>query len=100
MSTMKRAFPAAGAVFLAAATAVSAELVERIVARVNDRLITQSEFDRRVEAVSKGSQATTDRSQLRREALDDLIKEKLIAERARELSVSAPTRRSRKRSSA
>ena len=89
MSTMKRAFPAAGAVFLAAATAVSAELVERIVARVNDRLITQSEFDRRVEAVSKGSQATTDRSQLRREALDDLIKEKLIAERARELSVSA-----------
>ncbi|MGH9400360.1 MAG: SurA N-terminal domain-containing protein, partial [Thermoanaerobaculia bacterium] len=74
---------------LAAAPVFGAELVERIIARVNDRLITQSEFDKRVEAVSRAPQATPDRAQLRREALDDLIKEKLLAERAKELSVSA-----------
>ena len=71
------------------APAFPAELVERIVARVNDRLITQSEFDKRVDLTSKGPQAPKDRGQLRREALDDLIKEKLLAERAKELSVSA-----------
>jgi parvulin-like peptidyl-prolyl isomerase len=74
---------------LLGAPAFSAELVERIVARVNDRLITQSEFDKRVDVTSKGQQAAKDRGDLRREALDDLIKEKLLAERAKELSVSA-----------
>lgn len=86
---MKRAILAVGAALLVGAPAFSAELVERIVARVNDRLITQSEFDKRVDLTSKGPQAPKDRGQLRREALDDLIKEKLLAERARELSVSA-----------
>jgi parvulin-like peptidyl-prolyl isomerase len=72
-----------------ASAALSADLVERIVARVNDRLITQTEFDKRVDLTSKGPQAPKDRGQLRREALDDLIKEKLLAERAKELSVAA-----------
>ena len=66
-----------------------AELVERIVARVNDRLITQSEFDKRVDLTSKAPQAPKDRGQLRHDALEDLIKERLLAERAKELSVSA-----------
>jgi parvulin-like peptidyl-prolyl isomerase len=39
--------------------------------------------------MSKAQQAPKDRGQLRREALDELIKEKLLAERAKELSVSA-----------
>ena len=89
MSTMRRAILTVGTCLLAALPAFSAELVERIVARVNDRLITQSEFDKRVDLISKGPQASKDRGQLRRESLDDLIKEKLLAERAKELSVAA-----------
>jgi len=79
----------AGAAFAAAPAASAAELVERIVARVNDRLITQSEFDKRVDGAMKAAQGTPDRTKLRREALDDLIKEKLLEERAKELSVAA-----------
>lgn len=89
MSTMRRVLLTLGASFLLGGPAFSAELVERIVARVNDRLITQSEFDKRVELTSKGPQAPKDRLQLRRDSLDDLIKEKLLSERAKELSVSA-----------
>jgi peptidyl-prolyl cis-trans isomerase SurA len=66
-----------------------AELVERIVARVNDRLITQSEFDKRVAAGGHTPNAPTDAAQLKREILDDMIREKLLEERAKELSVSA-----------
>jgi parvulin-like peptidyl-prolyl isomerase len=73
----------------AAGLAPGAELVERIIARVNDRLITQSELDKRVDTSAKAPQATHDRAQLRRDALDDLIKEKLLNERAKELAVAA-----------
>src|ERR1700737_5058614 len=66
-----------------------AELVERIVARVNDRLITQSEFDKRVAAGGHTPNAPTDAALLKREILDDMIREKLLEERAKELSVSA-----------
>jgi len=89
MSAMKRTLYG----LLAAATlyglASGADLVERIVARVNDRLITQTEFDKRVDNMTKAQQPPKDRGQTRLDALDDLIKEKLLAERARELSVSA-----------
>ena len=89
MSAMKRTLYG----FLVAATLAgvtsAADLVERIVARVNDRLITQTEFDKRVDALAKAQQAPKDRAQTRLDALDDLIKEKLLAERAKELSVSA-----------
>jgi parvulin-like peptidyl-prolyl isomerase len=66
-----------------------AELVERIVARVNDRLITNSEFQKRLEVVSHAPQAPTDTTQLKHDTLEDLIREKLLEERAKELSVSA-----------
>jgi parvulin-like peptidyl-prolyl isomerase len=90
MSTMRRGLLAglAAAVVLGGA-AFAADLVERIIARVNDRLITQSEFDKRVEITAKAQQGTHDRAQLRRESLDELIREKLLDERAKELSVSA-----------
>jgi peptidyl-prolyl cis-trans isomerase SurA len=90
MSTMRRGLLAGlvAAIVLGGA-AFGADLVERIIARVNDRLITQSEFDKRVETTAKAPQATNDRAQLRRESLADLIKEKLLDERAKELSVSA-----------
>ncbi len=67
----------------------AAELVEKIVARVNDRLITNSEFQRRVVAAAHAPQASTDQTQIKREVLEDLIKEKLLEERAKEMGVSA-----------
>lgn len=91
MSAMKRTLYGVlgAATLIAAGLASGADLVERIVARVNDRLITQTEFDKRVDALTKAQQQPKDRAQMRLDALDDLIKEKLLAERARELSVSA-----------
>ena len=89
MSAMKRTFLALGASALLGGAVLAAELVERIVARVNDRLITQSEFDKRVEVTAKAPQASHDRAELKRVALDELIKEKLLAERAKELAVAA-----------
>jgi peptidyl-prolyl cis-trans isomerase SurA len=69
-----------------AAVAGAAELVEGIVARVNDKLITQSEYDRRLAATRQGKSADT---QTRIVVLEDMIKEKLLEERAKEMSVSA-----------
>jgi parvulin-like peptidyl-prolyl isomerase len=66
-----------------------AEMVERIVARVNDRLITQSEFDKRMEAAKHAPNAPKDVAQLQKDTLEDMIREKLLEERAKELSVSA-----------
>lgn len=75
---------------LAAASATPAgELVEKIVARVNDRLITHSEFEKRVETSARAPQAPTDRERVRQDTLRDLIHEKLLEERARELDVAA-----------
>ncbi|MFN2633582.1 MAG: SurA N-terminal domain-containing protein [Thermoanaerobaculia bacterium] len=73
------------ALMASAATCPAGELVERIVARVNDRLITQSEFDRRVTAAQNAPNAPSDRTQLRKDTLEDMIRERLIDERAKEL---------------
>jgi peptidyl-prolyl cis-trans isomerase SurA len=69
-------------------SARAAEMVERIVARVNDRLITQSEFDKRLDSARAAPNAPTDVALLRKEVLDDLIREKLLEERAKELAVT------------
>ena len=68
----------------------AAELVEQIVARVNDRLITQS----RVRQPARRSPRRprnhpTDLAELQKDVLEDLIREKLLEERAKEMSVSA-----------
>lgn len=75
-------------IFLAFSLA-GAELVESILARVNDRLITNSEFQRRVVAASHAPQAPSDPAQVKRDVLEEMIKEKLLEERAKEMSVSA-----------
>jgi parvulin-like peptidyl-prolyl isomerase len=69
--------------------AYGGELVEKILVRVNDRLITNSEFEKRVDSAAHAPGASTDVSQIRREALQDMIKEKLLEERAKEMGVSA-----------
>ncbi len=74
---------------LAAATAVAGELVEKIVARVNDRLITNSEFQKRFEVFIASPQAGNNPLEARRKLLNELIQEKLLEERAKELSVQA-----------
>ncbi|MGH9315890.1 MAG: peptidylprolyl isomerase [Thermoanaerobaculia bacterium] len=74
---------------LAGVPLCAAELVEKIVARVNDRLITHSELEKRVSVAAQSPQAPTGSGELRRAVLDDMIREKLLEERAKELSVSA-----------
>jgi parvulin-like peptidyl-prolyl isomerase len=76
-------------VFACAGALFGAELVEKILVRVNDRLITNSEFDRRVVAASHAPNASTDQSLIKKEVLQDMIKEKLLEERAKEMGVSS-----------
>ena len=73
----------------ATAALPAAELVEQIVVRVNDRLITQSEFDKRLAIAARQPNHPTDQAELERTVLEDLIREKLLEERAKEMSVSA-----------
>jgi peptidyl-prolyl cis-trans isomerase SurA len=87
---MKKPLLALLSTFLLAAVPVSAaELVDKVLARVNDRLITQSEFDKRLDAARSAPNAPTDVEKLKKDLLDDLIREKLLEERAKELSVTA-----------
>jgi parvulin-like peptidyl-prolyl isomerase len=69
-----------------AAVAGAAELVEGIVARVNNKLITQSEYEKRLAATRQGRSSD---NQTRLVVLEDMIKEKLLEERAKEMAVSA-----------
>ena len=87
-SRMKRTFLAL-AVFGASLALPAAELVERIVARVNDRLITQSEYDRRLSVALKAARSSADPAKLRAQILEDMIREKLLDERAKEMAVAA-----------
>ena len=74
----------------AASVLPGAELVEQIVVRVNDRLITQTEFDKRLAIAAKTpGRANTDLAEMQHQVLEDLIREKLLEERAKEMSVSA-----------
>jgi peptidyl-prolyl cis-trans isomerase SurA len=74
----------------AAGTGLSgAELVERIVARVNDRLITQSDYDKRLGVAVRAARVPDGNEQARVTVLEDMIREKLLDERAKELSVTA-----------
>lgn len=69
----------------AAPAAIAAELVESLVARVNDQPITHSEFEGRCAAELRGA---TD-VEARRRVLDEMIQEKLLEEKAKQLQVQA-----------
>ena len=79
----------AGALLLATFPVFGAELVEKIVARVNDRLITASEFEKRFAVFISSPQAGNNPIEARKKLLNELIDEKLLEERAKELSVAA-----------
>jgi parvulin-like peptidyl-prolyl isomerase len=90
MSAMRKTIAFALGGLVAGAALPAAELVEQIVVRVNDRLITQSEFDRRLAVAAKvPNRAATNLAELQRSVLEDLIREKLLEERAKEMSVAA-----------
>ena len=90
MASMRRSMVVlVPAVALTASAGFAAELVEQIVVRVNDRLITQSEFDKRLAIAARAPNHPTDPAELERNVLEDLIKEKLLEERAKEMSVAA-----------
>jgi peptidyl-prolyl cis-trans isomerase SurA len=74
---------AAGGVLLAQ------EMVERIVARVNDGLVTQSEYDKRLALATRSANAPAPTDEVRIATLEDMIKEHLLEDRAKEMSVSA-----------
>jgi len=65
------------------------EMVERIVARVNDGLVTQSEYDKRLSLAAKSANTAAASDELKISVLEDMIKEHLLEDRAKEMSVSA-----------
>jgi peptidyl-prolyl cis-trans isomerase SurA len=73
----------------AAAPSLAQELVERIIARVNDGLVTQSDYDKRLALAVKAANNASPTDEVRISVLEDLIKEHLLEDRAREMSVSA-----------
>jgi parvulin-like peptidyl-prolyl isomerase len=73
----------------AGSAAVAQELVERIVARVNDGLVTQSDYDKRLALATKGANISVPSDELKISTLEDMIKEHLLEDRAKEMSVSA-----------
>ena len=67
----------------------AAELVDRVVARVNDAIITESDFDARVERARKDPQAPTDLPHLRLVVLQQMIRGRLIEAKAEKLEITA-----------
>lgn len=73
----------------AASAAAGADLVERVVARVDDAIITQSDLDARVERARKDPQAPTDLTKLRITVLEQMIRQKLVEGKAARLDIVA-----------
>jgi peptidyl-prolyl cis-trans isomerase SurA len=82
---MKKALIVLALFLFLASAASSAELIEALVARVNDQPITRTEFESRCVLELRGSVDLDGR----RRVLDEMIQEKLLEDRARELDVQA-----------
>ncbi|MBI4481799.1 MAG: peptidylprolyl isomerase [Acidobacteria bacterium] len=83
------------ALFLAGGTSPG-KIIEKVIARVNDEVITLTEIQREVENIRRELEAQYSGEALEREysqrskrALDNLIEEKLILQRAKELGLDA-----------
>ncbi len=66
----------------------AAELVDRVVARVGDSIISQGELDQHVDRARKDPGAPTDANRLRLIVLQQMIRQKLVEEKAAELSLT------------
>jgi peptidyl-prolyl cis-trans isomerase SurA len=92
---MRRLFSVCS-MFLVLCGGASAKIVDRIVAQVNDDIITQSELDRRLAEIRKelseqysGDQLTEAIKKAEKEALEKMIEEKLLLQKATELGFKA-----------
>lgn len=74
---------------LGATLASAADLVDRVVARVNDAIITQSGLDARVARARKDPQAPADAAKLRIVVLEQMIRQQLIEDKAKRLDITA-----------
>jgi peptidyl-prolyl cis-trans isomerase SurA len=77
--------------------AVSAKIVDKIVAQVNDEIITLSELEQAMKySQSKPDAAPTDNEAFRRQMLDMLIDRKLAKEEAKRYGMTVPEKELRK----
>lgn len=83
---MKRIALALAAV-LAAAPVFCADLVDRVLIRVNDQIVSQDQFNARLDQMRKNPSAPTDLRQLELAVIEQIINEKLIDERAQALHI-------------
>jgi peptidyl-prolyl cis-trans isomerase SurA len=69
--------------------APAAEVIDRILVRVNSRIITQSTLDTRVEQTAReaGTPETLRGEELRKSLMEELVNESLLEDRARDLDV-------------
>ena len=72
-----------------ASPAPAADLVESVVARVNDSISTESQLALRVDRARKDPQAPTDATRLRLIVLQQMIRQKLIEEKAAHDDITA-----------
>jgi peptidyl-prolyl cis-trans isomerase SurA len=87
-----RAISALALAFLAALPAHAGTVIDRILVRVNSRIITQSQLDNRIDQASKEANqplpsdaAKVD--ELRRGAMEELVNEALLEDRAHDLDI-------------
>ncbi|HVE71351.1 MAG TPA: peptidyl-prolyl cis-trans isomerase [Thermoanaerobaculia bacterium] len=78
-----------------ASVSASAEVLEGIVVRVGDRIVTRSQYERRlrdgfteIEQTVRPEQVATAKEDLRKRLVDDMISELLIKDRADRLNIS------------
>ena len=72
-----------------AGPAAGAERVERVVARVNDSIVTQSALDARVELARKDPAAPPDVKKVRIAVLEQMIRDRLVQDKAEALDLTA-----------
>jgi parvulin-like peptidyl-prolyl isomerase len=93
VTTLRRLIGTAFLAPLALATLSSAgEVIDRILVHVNGRIVTQSQLDERTETALReapGGFDKTRRDDVRKAALQELVNEALLEDRARELDVVA-----------
>ncbi len=83
MKTMKFAVA-----LLCATVASGAEIVDRVVARINDSIVSQDELAARIERARKDPSAPTDFRKLEIQVLEQMIRQRLIDDRAAALDLT------------
>lgn len=85
----------ASTILIAATAAGAADLIEAVVVRVGDRIVTRSQYEKRLRDVFNEIEQTTPpaevaarKERIRKELVDDLIDELLIKDRADRIGVS------------